>query len=356
MPQVTRYGFLGPVDVAVVEACDVTAGGGIVLTSGVGAAPTFCNLADKILDRTEPPPSAGHSRACTISTSRPTRRIASRFPIYTPSRPHRLADHHRRPRRRSSASWKPTWRTKRAASARSRPLTEAIGNNVAEFLAAQLAAGMIPKQFLPIQSGVGDIANSVLGALGSHPGIPPFEMYTEVHAGFRGRPARAGARARSPAVARCTVTPPALKQRLRQPGVLPPARAAAAAGDQQQPRSHPPPGHHLHQHGDRSRYLRQRQQHPRHGPQADERHRRLGRFHAQRLSFDLHLPVDGQGRQDQHHRAAGQRTSITASIRCRSSPPNRASPTCAASRRSSAPTRSSTTARIPTTASCCTAT
>ena len=27
MPQVTRYGFLGPVDVAVVEAADITAGG-----------------------------------------------------------------------------------------------------------------------------------------------------------------------------------------------------------------------------------------------------------------------------------------------------------------------------------------
>jgi acetyl-CoA hydrolase len=35
-------------------------------------------------------------------------------------------------------------------------------------------------KFLPIQSGVGDIANAVLGALGSHPDIPPFEIYTEV--------------------------------------------------------------------------------------------------------------------------------------------------------------------------------
>ena len=69
---------------------------------------------------------------------------------------------------------------KRADSARPRPLTERIGHNVAEFLAAQLASGMIPASFLPIQSGVGDIANSVLGALGRHPGIPPFEMYTEV--------------------------------------------------------------------------------------------------------------------------------------------------------------------------------
>ena len=37
MPQATRYGFLGPVHWAVVEASDVTAGGGIVLTSSVGA-------------------------------------------------------------------------------------------------------------------------------------------------------------------------------------------------------------------------------------------------------------------------------------------------------------------------------
>ena len=62
----------------------------------------------------------------------------------------------------------------------SSPLTESLGYNVAEFLAAQFADGMIPKPFLPIQSGVGDIANSVLGALDTHPGIPPFEMYTEV--------------------------------------------------------------------------------------------------------------------------------------------------------------------------------
>jgi acetyl-CoA hydrolase len=58
--------------------------------------------------------------------------------------------------------------------------TERIGNNVAEFIAGELHAGRIPKQFLPIQSGVGNIANAVLGSLGAHPGIPAFEMYSEV--------------------------------------------------------------------------------------------------------------------------------------------------------------------------------
>ena len=40
--------------------------------------------------------------------------------------------------------------------------------------------GRIPSSFLPIQSGVGNIANAVLGALGASKHIPEFEMYTEV--------------------------------------------------------------------------------------------------------------------------------------------------------------------------------
>ena len=43
-----------------------------------------------------------------------------------------------------------------------------------------MRAGRIPQSFLPLQSGVGDIANAVLGALGAHPEIPNFQMYTEV--------------------------------------------------------------------------------------------------------------------------------------------------------------------------------
>gem|GEM_PF-2254912 len=49
MPQAVRYGFLGPIDWAVIEACDVTAGGGLVLTTAVGAAPTFGRQAKRVL-------------------------------------------------------------------------------------------------------------------------------------------------------------------------------------------------------------------------------------------------------------------------------------------------------------------
>jgi succinate CoA transferase len=178
MPQVTRYGFLGKVNWAVVEACDVTAGGGIVLTSGVGTTPTFCNQADHILielNRRNPPTLLGiHD---IYEPADPPHRL--QIPIYTPSDrigspiiavpPGKIAG---------------IVETDLADEARpftgGNAATTQIGLNVAEFLASQLAAGTIPKGFLPIQSGVGDMANSILLALGGHPDIPAFQMYTEV--------------------------------------------------------------------------------------------------------------------------------------------------------------------------------
>ena len=58
--------------------------------------------------------------------------------------------------------------------------TRAIGANVAAFLAEEMRQGRIPHEFLPIQSGVGNIANAALYGLAENPSIPRFEMYTEV--------------------------------------------------------------------------------------------------------------------------------------------------------------------------------
>jgi acetyl-CoA hydrolase len=66
------------------------------------------------------------------------------------------------------------------AFAEATDITRTIGQNVAGFLAGELRAGRLPKSFLPVQSGVGDIANAVLGAMGGNPDIPAFNMYTEV--------------------------------------------------------------------------------------------------------------------------------------------------------------------------------
>ena len=178
LPQVVRYGFLGPVHWAVVEACDVTAGGGVVLTTSVGAAPTFLNKANKVLielNRRQPP------------------YLLGMHDIYEPrDPPHRgeIPIYHASDRIGSPLVTLPTSKIagvvetdladECGAFSEATPVTERIGQNVADFLISQIHSGKIPNGFLPLQSGVGDIANCVLGALGERKEIPPFEMYTEV--------------------------------------------------------------------------------------------------------------------------------------------------------------------------------
>jgi len=55
-----------------------------------------------------------------------------------------------------------------------------IGANVCNFLIGEMKAGRIPSTFLPLQSGVGNVANAVLYGLANAKEIPAFEMYTEV--------------------------------------------------------------------------------------------------------------------------------------------------------------------------------
>ncbi|MGA2962103.1 MAG: succinate CoA transferase [Candidatus Korobacteraceae bacterium] len=178
LPQAVRYGFLGPVDWAVLEAADVTAEGDIVLTSSVGASPTFASCAEHILielNRKHPPALRGMHDIYEPADP-PARR---EIPIY-------------RPQDRIGSPFLHADRAKIVGIVETdvidevrgfdeaTPETEAIGNRVAEFLVTEIKAGRIPRSFLPIQSGVGNIANSVLGALGRNSRIPQFSMYTEV--------------------------------------------------------------------------------------------------------------------------------------------------------------------------------
>ena len=59
-------------------------------------------------------------------------------------------------------------------------VTMAIGQNVANFLVGEIRAGRLPKEFVPLQSGVGNVANAVLGCMGENKEIPAFNVYTEV--------------------------------------------------------------------------------------------------------------------------------------------------------------------------------
>ena len=178
LPQDVRYGFLGPIHTAVLEACDVTPHGEIVLTSAVGASPTFARLADKILiELNQYHPHFLRGVHDIYEPHDPPKR--SDIPVFTPSdrigQPMIMVD----PARIVGVVETNT-PDEVSSFAGASPVTAKIGQNVAEFLAGETRRGVIPSGFLPIQSGVGDTANAVLKAMGENPGIPPFKMYTEV--------------------------------------------------------------------------------------------------------------------------------------------------------------------------------
>jgi succinate CoA transferase len=178
LPQDVRYGFLGPVNLALIEACEVTEYGEIVLTSSVGASPTFCNKAEKIiieLNRYHPPFLRGvHD---IFEPEDPPRR--SDIPVFRPSDRIGQPVIHVDPSRIAGVV-ETNLPDETNAFPDVSPVTAKIGNNVAEFLAAEIKRGLIPTTFLPVQSGVGDTANAVLMAMADHPDIPDFQMYTEV--------------------------------------------------------------------------------------------------------------------------------------------------------------------------------
>jgi len=178
MPQAVRYGFLGPVHWAVIEACDVTDSGEITLASSVGASPTFCHKADKIvieLNRFHPDSLRGFHDIYEpedppfrnpIPIFRPSDRIGTPTVKVDPKKIFAVVENNAPDEAGSFGEIS--------------PITRKIGENVANFLSGEMRRGLIPKSFLPIQSGVGDTANAVLDAMGQHPDIPCFEMYTEV--------------------------------------------------------------------------------------------------------------------------------------------------------------------------------
>lgn len=178
LPQNIRYGFLGKFHWAIIEACDVTPDGRIIPTTSVGASPTFCRVADRILielNRTHPASLRGIHDIYEpkdppwrdpIPLTNCSNRIGRPWIQVDPAKIAGVVETH--------------LPDEVSAFEASCAVTDTIGKNVAEFLASEIRLGRIPAEFLPLQSGVGNIANAVLAAIGAHPDIPPFEMFSEV--------------------------------------------------------------------------------------------------------------------------------------------------------------------------------
>ena len=178
LPQQINYGFLNKIDFAVVEATDITQDGRVYLSSSIGISPTILEKADKVIIELNEYHSTRLEEMIDIySLQTPPRRniIPISHPLDKIGKPYANVDPNK-----VVGIIKTNLPDEVGVFSESDQISRDISNNVLNFLLNEVATGRIPKSFLPIQSGVGNIGNALINGLGSHPDMPPFTMYTEV--------------------------------------------------------------------------------------------------------------------------------------------------------------------------------
>ena len=171
-------GVYGPIHFAIIEASDITDDGKVYLTTSIGNSPTLLQEAEKViieLNRHHPARVSGFSDILIlpppphrdpIPILNPLDRIGQPYAIDDPAKIISVIETNesstREPPRPSDAT------------------SNKIAGHVVRFFLNEISLGRLPKDFLPIQSGVGNIGNGVMAGLGEQTGLPPFAMYTEV--------------------------------------------------------------------------------------------------------------------------------------------------------------------------------
>ncbi|CAF1372709.1 unnamed protein product [Adineta steineri] len=172
-----REGIFPPIDVAIIEACDVTPDGRIYLTNSSGMSGTYLSLAKDIyieLNQAHPLEMKGlHDIYLPeLHTGRPINidyvddRIGTPYVRVNPERIKGIVltdkfDSSKGFKQPDDASFK-------------------IANNILDFILHEVEYGRIPKKLLPFQSGVGNVANAVLACIARDKRFNSIEMYTEV--------------------------------------------------------------------------------------------------------------------------------------------------------------------------------
>ena len=163
VPQYIDYGFFGDIDVAIVEAIAINADGGIIPSTSVGISPQAVKNAKKVI--------------VEINTSQ-SMHLEGVHDIYmTKKPPFREPIPITKSGDRIGTTYIPCDPEKIVAIVQTditdkvRPLgaidedSKKISQHIIKFFENEVAAGRLPENLLPLQSGVGSVANAVLGGL-----------------------------------------------------------------------------------------------------------------------------------------------------------------------------------------------
>lgn len=177
VPQNMLYGFFGDIDTAIVEATAITEEGYIIPTTSVGLAPTALKLAKKVI---------------VELNSRAPEALEGIHDIYIPEAPpHRKAIPLEKVDDRIGTPYMEVDPEKIVAIVETdmtddvRPLApidddaKKISEHIIRFLEKEVEEGRLPENLLPLQSGVGSVANAVLAGL-ENSNFKDLTCFTEV--------------------------------------------------------------------------------------------------------------------------------------------------------------------------------
>src|SRR3712207_3806679 len=159
--QMAWEGFLGPLDVAVVEVSGITADGDLVPSSSVGNNKTWLDRADRVVLEVNSwqSPALDGMHDIYYGTALPP----ARRPIQLTRPDERIGVPHLRcPEDKVVAVVETDAPDRNSGFAAPDDASQAIAGHVVEFLEHEVARGRVPRELLPLQSGVGNVANAVL--------------------------------------------------------------------------------------------------------------------------------------------------------------------------------------------------
>jgi succinyl-CoA:acetate CoA-transferase len=176
--QMVWEGFLGHLDIALVEVSGITAEGELIPSSSVGNNKTWIDRADAVILEVN----AWQSEALEgmhdiyYGTALPPERRP--IPLTRPGE--RIGVPHLRcPPDKVVAVVETDAPDRNTAFKEPDDASQRIAGHIIEFLEHEVRRGRIPAHLLPLQSGVGNVANAVLAELGNSP-FENLTAYTEV--------------------------------------------------------------------------------------------------------------------------------------------------------------------------------
>lgn len=172
------FGFYGKIDLAIIEVVGITSNGQLIPSSSVGNNKTWLEMADKVIIEVNEEQSAAMDGMHDIyyGTALPPHRK----PIQLTNATQRIGQPYLEVDISKVIAVVPTKAPDRLSPfAPVDETSEKIADHLLTFLDHEIRAGRLNEKLLPIQSGVGNIANAVLAGL-ARGGYRGLQSYTEV--------------------------------------------------------------------------------------------------------------------------------------------------------------------------------